>query len=115
CIDDSTTAAGIKSINAQIASLATVLNTRSVGNGVIVASSDTSIPVDTMLKRSDGATYVFAAEMRSGSTTATFTLRDFPATAAAQAIGENRTIDVKAGVFKDDFSSYGVHLYKIMQ
>ena len=113
CLDDATTAAGIKSINAQVTALAAVLNTQSVGNGVTVASSDASKPVDVMLKRSGGASYLFAVEMRSGMTTATFTLRDFPATASAEAIGENRTIDVKDGVFEDDFASYGVHLYKI--
>jgi hypothetical protein len=113
CLDDGATSAGIKSINAQVAALAPVLNTQSVGNGVTVASSDSSKPIDVMLKRSGGATYLFAVEMRSGTTSGTFTLRDFPAKASAEAIGENRSIPVDAGGFKDDFSSYGVHLYKI--
>jgi hypothetical protein len=115
CLDDSTTATGIKSINAQVTALAPVLNTQSVGNGVTVASSDSSIPVDVILKRASGATYLFATEMRSGNTTGTFTLRDFPAKATAEVIGENRNVTVTNGVFKDDFSSYGVHLYKITQ
>ena len=74
-----------------------------------------SKPVDVMLKRAGGATYLFATEMRSGNTTGTFTLRDFPAKATAEVIGENRNVTVTNGVFKDDFSSYGVHLYKITQ
>ena len=56
---------------------------------------------------------LFAAEMREGSTTATFTLRDFPATASAEVLGETRTIAVTNGVFTDDFNSYDVHLYRI--
>jgi hypothetical protein len=113
CLDDATTAAGIKDINAQVTALAEVLNTQSVGNGVTVKSASADKPVDVMLKRSGGATYLFAVEMRSGTTKATFTLRDFPASASAEVIGENRTVDVKDGVFEDDFADYGVHLYEI--
>jgi hypothetical protein len=69
--------------------------------------------VDTMLKRDGDGTYLFAAEMRGGNTTATFTLRDFLAAASAEVLGENRSISIRSGVFTDDFSSYGVHLYRI--
>lgn len=91
-----------------------MLNTPSVGNGVTVASSTGTIPVDTMLKRFAGSTYVFAVEMRGGSTTATFTLRGGTrAAASAEVLGENRTVAVTTGVFRDNFQSYGVHLYRI--
>lgn len=113
CLDDAPTAAAMLAANTQIKSLAQVLNTQSVGNGVTVQSSDAQIPVDTMLKRYQGATYLFATEMRGGMAKATFTLRDFPSAASAEVVGEKRTIDVKAGVFTDDFASYGVHIYKI--
>jgi hypothetical protein len=114
CIDDTARATALGKINAEVTSFAEVLNTRSVGNGVTVSSSATDKPVDTLLKRFGGATYLFATEMRSGTTTATFTLRDFPASgASAEVVGENRTIPIASGVFKDDFASYGVHLYKI--
>jgi hypothetical protein len=57
---------------------------------------------------------VFAVEMRSGSTTATFSLRGgVPANASAEVLGENRTVPVTNGVFRDNFSAYGAHLYKI--
>jgi hypothetical protein len=114
CLDDAPTAAALPQINAQITSLANVLNTQSVGNGVTVASSAGTIPVDSMLKRFAGSTYVFAVEMRGGSTTATFTLRGgAPAAASAEVLGENRTVAVTNGVFRDNFQSYGVHLYRI--
>lgn len=115
CLDDTTTAAGITDINAQVTELAPVLNQPSVGNGVTVTSSSTDRPVDTMLKRYDGATYLFAAEMRDGATTATFTLRDFPPAASAEVLGETRTLTVTNGVFQDDFDGYGVHLYRIVE
>jgi hypothetical protein len=113
CLDDIPTQAALKDINAQVTALAPVLNSPPVANGVTVQSSTSTIPVDTRLARYGGATYVFAAEMRGGSTTATFTLRDFPATASTEVIGETRTIAVTNGVFTDDFNSYDVHLYRI--
>lgn len=113
CLDDAPTQAALKDINAQVTALAPVLNSPPVANGVTVQSSPSTIPVDTRLARFSGATYLFAAEMRAGSTMATFTLRDFPATASAEAIGETRTIAVANGVFSDTFDSYGVHLYRI--
>ena len=94
-----------------------MLNTPSVSNGVTVTSSAADIPVDVMLKRQGGATYVFAVEMRAGATTATFTLRALPAAARVEVLGEGRTLPVMAAVsgaaFGDDFTGYGVHLYRI--
>jgi hypothetical protein len=113
CLDDAPTAAVLPQIDTQIAQLAAVLNTQSVANGVTVSSSTSGVPIDTMLKRYGGATYLFAVEMRSGSTTGTFTLSRIPATATAEVIGENRSIAVSNGVLRDTFQSYGVHLYKI--
>jgi hypothetical protein len=89
-----------------------VLNTRSVTNGVTVTST-ANVPVDAMLKRHVGATYVFATSMRGTGSTATFTLRDFPATATATVIDENRQIAVNGARFSDVFPPYGVHFYKI--
>jgi hypothetical protein len=113
CLDDAPTQAALGDINAQVTALAPVLNSPPVANGVTVQSSASAIPVDTRLARYGGVTYLFAAEMRAGSTTATFTLRDFPATASAEAIDETRMIAVVNGVFSDAFDSYGVHLYRI--
>jgi hypothetical protein len=112
-LDDSTMSAAVKDINAQITALAPVLNTQSVGNGVATESSNTAIHVDTMLKRYNEYTYLFGVSMRPGTTTATFTLRDFPASASAEVIDESRNISVNSGVFQDTFSDYGVHIYKI--
>jgi hypothetical protein len=48
--------------------------------------------------------------MRSGETKATFEVRSG---AKVEVLGEKRTIKIKDGKFSDDFSGYGVHLYKI--
>ncbi|HJZ86561.1 MAG TPA: hypothetical protein VKN99_15375 [Polyangia bacterium] len=110
CLDDAPTHAAMTAINQQITQLAPVLNTPPIGNGVTTSASQ---PVDTLLKRQGGATYLFAVEMRSGATTATFTLRGLAPSASAEVLGENRSIPVANGVFSDDFQSYAVHLYKI--
>jgi hypothetical protein len=113
CIDDSARATGLADINKQITSLAAVLNTPSVGNGVTVKSSAADKPIDVMVKRYAHATYLFAVEMRDGSTKGSFQLRDFPKMASAQVLGEGRTLALTGGAFTDDFSAYGVHLYEI--
>jgi len=110
---DAAMSQAVKGINQQITALASVLNTPSVSNGVVVKSSDTQIPVDTMLKRHGGATYLFAVAMRSGTTTASFTLTCVPPTASVEVIGEGRTLTLKSSAFEDTFSSFAVHLYKI--
>jgi hypothetical protein len=103
----------VQAIDARIAALAPVLNTRSLANGATVSSSAPATPVDIMVKRYQGALYVFAVAMRPGSTTATFTLRGV-GDATAEVIGESRSLGVTAGQMNDTFAAdYAVHLYKI--
>jgi hypothetical protein len=117
CLDDAPTAAALAAINARIRALAPVLNVPSVANGVEVASSAADVPVDVMLKRHGGATYLFAVAMRGTATRATFTLRALPAHAAVEVLDETRQLAVTTtagGVaFSDDFPGYGVHLYRV--
>jgi hypothetical protein len=117
CLDDAATAAQLTAIDARIRELAPVLNVPSVANGVTVGSLAADSPVDVMLKRHGGATYLFAVEMRAGATTATFALRALPASTTVEAIGEGRALPVSAASgtvsFTDDFSGYAVHLYRL--
>ncbi len=112
-LSDAQMSSAVAAINSQITSLAPVLNSRSVANGVTVSSSNAGIPVDVMLKRFNGETYLFAVSMRPGITTATFTLRGFPENAEAEVIGENRTKTITGGIMRDSFVNYSVHLYRI--
>jgi hypothetical protein len=105
--------AAVKAIDAQIESLAPVLNTPSLANGATVSSSDSMVPVDIMVKRYQGQFYVLAVAMRPGSTMATFSLRAV-GSATATVLGESRTIPVSGGNFTDSFASYDVHLYQIV-
>ncbi|HOI53712.1 MAG TPA: hypothetical protein PLP01_00515 [Phycisphaerae bacterium] len=106
-------AKGVGEINAQIHELAPVLNSRTVGGGAAVASSNADVPVDILVKQHGGATYLFAVAMRNADTKAAFQVKGLRGKARAEVLGEGRTIDVENGKFEDDFKGYAVHLYKI--
>ena len=101
---------GIKAINEQVTALAEVLNTQNTSGFALVNSSNAGVPVDIMTKKAGGENYIFAVAMRPGQTEATFRVS---AGETAEVLGENRNINIKNGQFSDDFSDYGVHLYKI--
>jgi len=101
---------GVKALNMQVTSLAPVLNSATTSKYAAASSSNTEIPIDIMTKNYGGANYILSVAMRPGKTTATFTVKEGK---KVEVLGENRTFKVKKGKFTDDFSSYGVHLYKI--
>ncbi|MHC4509345.1 MAG: hypothetical protein ACYTAO_10380, partial [Planctomycetota bacterium] len=103
----------VTKINRQITRLAPVLNSPTIRDAASVSSSNESMPVATMVKKHDGATYLFAVAMREGKTTATFDLRKLRDGITVEVLGENRTIAVKDGVFKDSFGAWDVHIYKV--
>lgn len=101
---------GVKAINEQVTSLAPILNREDSKGYATVKSSNASVPIDLMTKNDGKTNYIFAVAMRDGSTTATF---DVNSGKQAEVLGENRTIKIKKGKFTDEFSSFGVHLYKV--
>lgn len=103
----------VTAINRQIHDLAPVLNSPTVAEGARVQSSAPNVPVHGMVKRSQGATYLFAVGMRNASTTAEFTVQSLPERAIAEVLGEGRRIPVRRGRFVDSFKPYEVHLYRI--
>jgi hypothetical protein len=90
-----------------------VLNSPDVVGGASVASSREGVPVDFVVKRHAGVTYLFSVAMREGKTTATFTV---PRTGDArdEVLGEGRTVEAVGGKWEDRFTGYQVHLYKIV-
>jgi hypothetical protein len=111
-LDDPEMLKAVTAINKQIRELAPVLNSPTVPNGAAAASSDPQVPVDVMVKRHGGATYVFAAGMRNAATRATFTVAGMQA-GRVEVLGEDRTLVLKDGKLEDDFPPHGVHLYRI--
>jgi hypothetical protein len=110
---DEKMSAEVRAINEQIQQLAPVLNSPTVPAGVVVTSSASEVPVEAMVKRRSGATYVFAVGMRDGTTTATFKVDGLPGRARAEVLGEDRSLEVRDGVFRDRFRPWDVHLYRV--
>ncbi len=111
---DAEMVAGIKQINQQIHALAPVLNSPTIEKAVQIETADATVPVEAMVKRHEGATYVFAVAMRDGKTRATFRVAGVTGTATAHVLGENREITANDGALQDTFRPWEVHLYRIV-
>jgi hypothetical protein len=112
-LKDPATRETLARVNRQIASLAPVLNSPPVANGVTVTSSNPDTPIDTLLKRHEGDTYLFAAGARpGGKTTASFKFRDC-GDLSAEVLGESRSIPIRGGAMEDAFTDYQAHIYKL--
>ena len=111
--DDLEMLAAVTALNRQITELAPVLNSPTIANGVQTKSSNTSVPIASMVKRHQGSTYLFAVAMRDGTTTATFTLEGFTNDVRVTVLGEKRELNAKQGVFTDSFGPWDVHLYRL--
>src|SRR5262245_6477892 len=105
--------AQVTAINRQIHELAAVLSGPAVPDGVTVESSVKKVPVEAMLKRRGGVVYVFAVGMRSAETSADFRVAGLRGRARAEVLGENRSLEVREGAFRDSFQPWDVHLYRI--
>jgi hypothetical protein len=108
----------LTSVDSMIHALAPVLNSGSTGyatntnaNTPGVSSSNGTVPMNYMIKTYSGSIYIFAVAMRTGTTTATFSVTSGT---TVTVLGENRTIPISGGKFSDNFAAdYQVHLYKI--
>jgi hypothetical protein len=105
--------AAVTAINQQIHILAPVLNSPTITGGVTIESSTEDVPVEAIVKQSNGDTYVFAVGMRDGTTTASFELATLTPKARVQVLGEDRSLEIESGKFRDTFQPWDVHLYRI--
>lgn len=110
---NATMVTAVKALNAEVKSLAPVLNSGNVLGLVTVASSNSAAPVELMVKAKGQTLHVFAAIARAGTATRTFTVAGMTGDATATVGGEARTVAVVAGKRSDDFAANGVHLYEI--
>jgi hypothetical protein len=111
CLDDAVTAAALSRINREIMQLAPALNSQSYALRPL--SADSAVPVHAVLKRVEDESYVLAAAMSDGATTATFSLSGLGTATRIEVIGENRSIAPRGSAFEDAFEPYAVHLYRI--
>jgi hypothetical protein len=101
----------VTAINGRLHQLAPVLNSPNVSEFSVTVSNP-AVPVACMMKRVDGATYLFAVGMRNEKVRATFKLNS-PTGKSAEVLDESRSVPVAEGEFSDDFAPYAVHLYQL--
>jgi hypothetical protein len=110
--------------DALLASIAPILNSNTIINGVAatVGTTSTTAPLNTMVKSYNGKPVVFAAPntdgAQTGSAQPTFKLSGISANTTATVIGENRTVAVTSdgtnGTFHDDFGDANTfHIYQV--
>ena len=112
-LDDPEMLAAVTAINRQIRELAPVLNSPTIAGGAEVKSSPAGVPISVLVKRHDGATYVFTVGMRNAPARGTFTVKGLSGEQKAEVLGEGRTVSVRDGTFEDTFAPYDVHIYRI--
>lgn len=110
---DAEMATAVGKVNRQIQELAPVLNSPTIENGAKVESSSAEVPIEVMVKRHSGATYLFAVGMRDGATTAGFQVDGLKGTWKVDVLGEDRKLEVVDGKFRDNFKPWDVHLYRL--
>jgi len=112
-LDDPEMLSVVTAVNRRITELAPVLNSATIEGQATVSSSNENVPVAIMMKRYEGATYLFGVAMRDGKTDAMFIVNGLDGEKTVEVLGENRTLTAKNGIFRDSFKPWDVHLYKI--
>jgi hypothetical protein len=111
-------------INQQIHELASVINGPTLDDLVTVRCDPADVspelaeklpttPVAITARKDQGAVYIFSVGMEARPVRAEFRAAGVSPGAAAEVLGEDRTIRLENGRFEDQFEPYAVHLYKI--
>ena len=103
--------AAVKKIAGELRDLSPVLLTPTVENGVLISPKDA--PVDTMVKRLNGDTYVFAVNREPKECAASFTLPLLIESASVDVLFEKRAFKAVGGSWKDQFKPLEVHVFRL--
>ena len=110
CLTLSAIKAQMQADDAQIKSLAPVLNSPVLTSGTATVSA--GFRVDSLTRTYGGSTFLFAEAVDANGGSATFTVPTL-SSGTVTVLAENRTLSLANGQFTDAFSGYGVHLYQI--
>lgn len=80
---------------------------------VKVSLSPQNAPVDTMVKRLNGKTYVFTVNHDAKACTARISLPGSNASRPVEVLFEQRSVNVEKGSWTDDFKPLEVHVYRV--
>jgi len=103
---------GVTALNRQIGELAPALNAPALEDLEVRADPKRAY-VDATARRVGDTVYLFAAEMRPQTATASFDVPHVHGTVQAEVLGEGRFVAVTNGKFIDTFEPFAVHLYKM--
>lgn len=98
----------VKDLNDELKRLAPVINSPAL-DGV---ASARGAELDLGARKADDTTYVFAVERAGENDEATIRVRGIRE-GTAEVLGEDRTIPVRGGRFRDRFDAWDTHLYRI--
>lgn len=107
----------VQRVNAEVTAFAPALNGPDL-TGVSVESASAEVPVALLAKRDGDDLLVFSVGLRNASTEATFRLEDLellggaPPT-AVEVVGEERSLPLGQGAWRDAFEPWGVHVYRL--
>lgn len=101
----------MKKLAGELHDLSPVLLTPDVARVVGLEPKDA--PIDTMVKRLNGQTYVFAVNHENKAVKAKLSLPESKASAPADVLFEQRTVPVSDGSWQDDFKPLEVHVYRV--
>ena len=98
----------VKRVNAEVTSLAPVINSPTVPDAVTVTGD-----VACLVKRHDGALYLFAVSRKPSPQRAGFTLNGIKGEATVSRVDAASKTKTHAARFEEEFEAYGVRVYKV--
>ncbi|MFO0959903.1 MAG: hypothetical protein U0800_21120 [Isosphaeraceae bacterium] len=111
-LDDPEMLAAVSALNHRVREMAPALKKGEEIAGARVESSRPETSIALLWIRYEGADYGFAVNRQPVATTGTFVIPGAPNMAAAEVLGEGRTIALDCGKFADEFEPNAVHLYR---
>ena len=102
----------VKRVNGELAAFAPALNGPDEP-GFTVESAQARVPVALLAKREGDDVLVFAVGMRNGATEATFRWSTPGSVREVEVLGEDRSLTLEGGAWRDRFQPWGVHIYRL--
>jgi hypothetical protein len=102
-------AASVKKVDAEVASMAKLINDGKSIEGAKVDAKDVTI----MTRKLGNETVLFATGMEAGPIKASFTLPGLKGKQTLTVVGEDRTVDSVDGKWQDTFTGYEAHIYRV--
>jgi hypothetical protein len=99
----------VKKVNAEIQSLAEVINEGKPVEGASASEKDITL----MAHRLNGDDYFFASEMAPGAIKPTFSAPSLKGNFKVEVVGEDRSIEAVNGQWSDSFAGYQAHIYHL--